>query len=125
MVKRVLENMLALQNLELQTEKASDESDRQIMLLRSRIPRRLLMHYDCLMANGRKGVALVRNGMCSECHQEINGNVLGAAACGHPVQLCSHCRRFLYLPVDETLGLPRTTPGARSINLNQRRRSHV
>ena len=102
----ILESLLALQKLELVPGKASPERDRQIVAVRGKIPGRLLAHYDSLMANGRKGVALVEDGTCSECHQPVVVSALNGLTHDHPIQICIHCRCFLYWPVEEAGGKP-------------------
>ena len=119
-VKIILENLLALQNVELVRGKATQERDAQILSLRDKIPQRLLAHYDSLMANGRKGVALVRDGLCSECRQLVGASALNGFLHDDPIQICIHCRRFLYWSEPEADGTPaaarRTHPASRRRN---------
>ena len=105
-MKIVLENLLALQNIELVPGKATPERDTQILALRSRIPQRLLAHYDSLMANGRKGVAVVRDGLCGECRQPAVNRTLDHFISSRPVPICLHCRRFLYWPEPKAADQP-------------------
>jgi len=119
-VRIILENLLALQNVELVPGKATPERDAQILALRARIPHRLLAHYDSLMANGRKGVAMVRDGLCSECRQLVGASALNGFLHGDPIQICIHCRRFLYWSEPEADGTPaaarQTHPASRRRN---------
>jgi hypothetical protein len=106
-VRIILESLLALQTLELVPGEASPERDQQLVVLRGKIPERLLAHYDSLMANGRNGVARVQDGTCSECRQPVVPSALNGLAHDHPIQICIHCRCFLYWPVEESGGKPR------------------
>jgi len=119
-VRIILENLLALQKVELVPGKATPERDAQILGLRNKIPQRLLAHYDSLMANGRKGVALVRDGLCSECRQLVGASALNGFLHDDPIQICIHCRRFLYWSAPEAEGMTaaarRTRPAARRRN---------
>lgn len=119
-VKIVLENLLALQNIELVPGKATPERDTQILALRSRIPQRLLAHYDSLMANGRKGVAVVREGLCGECRRPVVARALDGFISGRRIAVCLHCRRFLCWPEaeadDRPMAVPRTRPTPRRRN---------
>ena len=119
-VKIVLENLLALQNIELVPGKATPERDTQILALRARIPQRLLAHYDSLMANGRKGVAVVRDRLCGECRQPVVTRALDGFISGRPIPICLHCRRFLYWPEpeadDRSMAVPRARPTPRRRN---------
>jgi predicted nucleic acid-binding Zn-ribbon protein len=76
-MRTTVENLYALQQLQLQTAPVSAEREAQIKLLREKIPAQILGHFDRLIAQGRKGVALVRNGVCRECHIRVP---LGTAA---------------------------------------------
>lgn len=100
-VSIILENLLALQKLELVPGNASSERDQQVVVLRGKIPERMLAHYDSLMANGRHGVAVVQDGSCSGCRQTVVASALNGLTHGHPIQVCIHCRCFLYWPVEE------------------------
>ncbi len=109
-VKIIVSNLLALQNLELAPEKTAPGREAQILELRSRIPRRLLAHYDSQAAHGRKGVAVIRDGICGECRQLVPASALNGLKNGHPIQFCIHCRRFLYCPEEEMGREPAAAP---------------
>ena len=101
--KILMENLLALQTLELNPAELTAQQP-QRDLLRSKVPTQLLGHYDRLMARGKKGVAVVRNGVCAECHIRVPIGSLGALTFGTDIQLCGNCGRYLYLPEDEPMG---------------------
>ena len=61
-MRKTVENLYALQQLQLQTAPASVEREAQIRKLREGIPTQVLAHFDRLIAQGRRGVALVSNG---------------------------------------------------------------
>ena len=98
-MKNVSENLLALQNLELGP--ASPEADRRIEALRKKVPESILIQFDRWLARSRKAVAVVRNGVCCECHIGVAVGILGALTFGEEIQRCGNCGRFLYLPEDE------------------------
>jgi len=100
-MRTTVENLYALQQLQLQTAPASPERDAEIQRLRGGIPTQILAHFDRLIAQGRKGVALVRNGVCRECHIRVPSGT--AASLAHPkdLYLCDSCGRYLLLPLDE------------------------
>lgn len=118
----ILENLLALQKLELVPGKAAPERDQQILALRGKIPERLLTHYDSLVANGRKGVAEVQDGVCSECRQPVVPSALNGLKHDHPLQICIHCRCFLHWPEEEAkVKSPRSGP----VQRQKRSSAHV
>ena len=101
-MRKTVENLYALQQLQLQTAPASVEREAQIRKLREGIPVQILAHFDRMIAQGRKGVALVSNGICRECHIRVPSGT--AASLVHPkdLYLCDSCGRYLLLPLDES-----------------------
>ena len=54
-----------------------------IEALRKSIPSQVLTHYDRLVAQGKKGLAVVRNGVCTQCHISVAiGALAGLAGSG-------------------------------------------
>lgn len=102
-MKKVMEKLLALQRLQLQSNNPSADVAQQIEALRSEVPESVLGKFDRWMARRKKAVAAARNGVCCECHIGLARGVLGALAFGDEVQHCGNCGRFLYLPADESV----------------------
>jgi predicted nucleic acid-binding Zn-ribbon protein len=100
-MRTIVENLYALQELQLQTAPATAEREAKIKLLRDTIPLPIIGHFDRLMAQGRKGVARVRDGICRECHIRVPSGT--AASLAHPKDLyvCDSCGRYLYLPLED------------------------
>jgi predicted nucleic acid-binding Zn-ribbon protein len=69
--------------------------------IRKTIPGVVLTHYDRLLAHGKKGVAIVRNGVCTECHLRVATGALAALAHENDIQVCGNCGRYLFLPANE------------------------
>ena len=98
-----MEQLLALQKLQLETTMHSLNTEREILRLRKEVPAPVLGRVDRFLARGKKGVAIACNGVCSECHLGISSGI------------CDNCGRYLYLPEDEPLDftnspLPPKTP---------------
>src|SRR5664279_1146814 len=100
-MQTTVENLYALQQLQLQTAPVSAEREAMIKLLREKIPAQILGHFDRLMAQGRKGVALVRNGVCRECHIRVPSGTAASLIQPKDLYLCDNCGRYLLLPLDE------------------------
>lgn len=98
---KMMEDLLALQEMQGRRGKAAREGD--IEALRRGIPDPILGHYDRLQVRGKKGVAILRNGVCTECHMRVPLGTLLTLAHGQDVQLCGNCGRYLYLPATETV----------------------
>src|SRR5262249_6534467 len=85
---------LKLQSIEFGDEKGTDK---QIAELRAIIPEPILGHYDRLRAREKKGVALVRNQVCTGCHMRLPIGVITTLMQDRDIQLCDSCGRYLYL----------------------------
>ena len=93
----VLQNLLKLQALEF-GEAASKNVEAQAAELRGNIPQPILGHYDRLRVRGKKGVAVVRNQVCTGCHMHVPIGQITVLMRGEDIQLCESCGRYLYLP---------------------------
>jgi predicted nucleic acid-binding Zn-ribbon protein len=107
-MKNLMENLLALQDLKFQTRRHSPEQKKLTQTLREKIPSQILGHYDRLMARGKKGLAAVRNQVCTGCHMRVPIGTITAIMHGTDIQLCGNCGRYLYLPEDEPVYSGRT-----------------
>jgi predicted nucleic acid-binding Zn-ribbon protein len=93
----ILQNLIKLQTLEFD-EKTNRTSEAQAAELRATIPQQIIGHYDRLRIRGKKGVALVRNQVCTGCHMHVPIGQITVLMRGEDVQLCESCGRYLYLP---------------------------
>jgi predicted nucleic acid-binding Zn-ribbon protein len=95
-MKELINNLLKLQTL--QFDETVAESDRRIEALRAKIPAPMLVHYDRLAVRGKKGVAAVRNQVCTGCHVQVPRAVVVTLMHGDDIRICESCGRYLYLP---------------------------
>ncbi len=93
----VLTNLLKLQALEF-NETDDKNAEAQMAELRGQIPLPILGQYDRLVARGKKGVAVVRNQVCTGCHMRLPIGTVNTLMQGTDIQLCDTCGRYLYLP---------------------------
>ncbi len=93
----VLQNLLKLQAIEFD-EPPVDDYDAKVAELRREIPQPVLGHYDRLRARGKKGVAVVRNQVCTGCHMQQPLAKVMIVMRDEDIQLCDSCGRYLYLP---------------------------
>ncbi len=96
-MNEVLTNLLKLQALEF-NETEDQNAEAQIAELRGRVPPPILGHYDRLVARRKKGVAVVRNQVCTGCHMRLPIGTINTLMQGSDIQLCDTCGRYLYLP---------------------------
>ena len=96
-MKDLLQNLLRLQELEF-AEVRSGSAEAAISQLRRKIPLPILEHYDRLVVRGKKGVAIVRNQVCTGCHMRIPIGAINTLMHGDDIQMCETCGRYLYLP---------------------------
>jgi len=102
-MKNIMENLFALQTLQLQAAKSHRNRPGAIAAVRKTIPVSVLRHYDRLVAHGKKAVAVVRNGVCTECHIGIAIGALADLAHEGGTQVCGNCGRYLFLPDNEPI----------------------
>jgi hypothetical protein len=93
----VLQDLLKLQALDF-GETTDKQAEAQAAQLRGRIPQPFIGHYDRLRVRGKKGVAVVRNQVCTGCHMRIPIGQINVLMRGEDIQLCESCGRYLYLP---------------------------
>lgn len=109
-MRKAIEHLLALQKLQFDARSRTAKSQAEMQKLREEVPASLLAHYDRLGLRGKKGVAVARNGVCSECHLCITrGRLISMANVGE-VQVCDNCGRYLYLPDVAPVGVSELKP---------------
>ena len=92
----LLSNLLKLQDLDFSAPPAKDAAS-QREAIRALVPQPILGHYDRLISRGKKGVALVRNQVCTGCHMRLPIGTINTLMQGHDIQLCDTCGRYLVL----------------------------
>jgi len=96
-MNKTVEDLLLLQNLELGETTKTPE----ILALRSTILPKALIQYDRLQQRGKKGVALVRNGVCTGCHIRVTVGTINMLMLGLTPLSCESCGRFLYISPEQ------------------------
>jgi len=95
-MNELLQNLIKLQSLEFGEIKEKN-AGATIAELRDKIPAQILAHYDRLVAKGKKGVAAVRNQVCTGCHMRVPIGVVTTLMHDTDIQICESCGRYLYL----------------------------
>ena len=104
-MNELLTNLLNLQALEFGETQEKDPAAK-IAELKAKIPQPILGHYERLVARGKKGVALVRNQVCTGCHMRLPIGTVNTLMQGQDIQLCDTCGRYLALPAPEQTAAP-------------------
>ena len=105
----VLQNLLKLQGLEFGGA-LDTAAEAQAAELRGLIPQPFLGHYDRLRARDKKGVALVRNQVCTGCHMRQPLGKITIVMRGEDIQLCDSCGRYLYVEEAAPAAVPAAAP---------------
>ncbi len=107
-MNELLQNLVKLQTLEFEktTDKAAEPA---IAELRGKIPSQSLGHYDRLVAHGKKGLAAVRDQVCTGCHMRLPIGVVATLMHDSDIQLCDNCGRYLYLAEATKAEAPKPT----------------
>jgi len=95
----LMQTLLRLQSFDF-GESEDNDSEKVIAELRGKVPAPVLGHYDRLVARGKKGLAAVRNQVCTGCHMRVPMAVVMTLMRDHDIQLCDTCGRYLYLPAE-------------------------
>jgi len=96
-----MENLLALQSLELDTKPRTLEHEAEVIRLREKVPPQIIDHFDRLIVRGKRGVAIARDGACSECHLRVTSGTQASLSYSTELHRCDNCGRYLYLPEKE------------------------
>ena len=107
-MNELLTNLLKLQTLEFDPA-TQPNCESQKAEIRTLIPPPILGHYDRLVSRGKKGVALVRNQVCTGCHMRLPIGTINTLMQGQDLQLCDSCGRYLCLP-DPAAAQPAEVP---------------
>ncbi len=119
-MRAIIENLCHLQELEISFNPSAPEVSEKTGGLRLVIPESILAHYDRLRARGKKGVALVRDQVCTECHMRVATGILGRLRNGTDIQICGSCGRYLQL-APETEASPAALESAAKMAKKKRR----
>ncbi len=95
-MNELLQNLIKLQSIEFEEIKEKN-AEAVVAELRGKIPLQILGHYDRLVAKGKKGVAMVRDQVCTGCHMRVPIGAVMTLMHDEDIQLCESCGRYLYL----------------------------
>jgi predicted nucleic acid-binding Zn-ribbon protein len=120
-----MQNLLKLQTLEFDGSK-NKVAAAAIAELRGKIPPQILGHYDRLVVRGKKGMAQVRNQVCTGCHMFLPIGVIAVLKRGQDLQLCDSCGRYLYLLEEGQAAAPEPPPApAKPATAKKRKRKSL
>lgn len=105
-MKYLIESLLKAQPLLRRGNWDGVEQQATLRGLRNRVPAQILAHYLRALESDRNGVALVRHGVCGECHIRVACATLANLSDYKDVHLCENCGCYLMLSPEEA-----PTPG--------------
>ncbi len=100
-MKAMVENLFALQQLLLKSSRLTSEQEAKVRQLRKNVPLPVLGHFERIIKTGRRGVALVRRGVCCECHVRVSAGTAASLIRPKDLYLCESCGRYLLLDPEE------------------------
>jgi len=104
-MRKIMEHLLAIQNYQLNARGHTPAVLAEIAQRRAEVPAPVLAHFERMIARGKKGVAVVRDGVCTECHLRLTTGKLARLAADTDIWLCDNCGRYLYLSEAEKAGM--------------------
>ncbi len=120
-MKNVIEILVDLQNIEMGPSPDSAGNQTAIKRLKQSIPAQILAHYDRLLARGKKGVALVKHGVCSECHMALASGTHAQLLRAEDIVICGSCGRYLWA-ISEEPAAPVPPPAAKKEKATPKKR---
>ena len=103
-MRKIMEHLLAIQNHQLNARGHTPAVLAEMEQRRAEVPAPVLAHFERMIARGKKGVAAVRDGVCTECHLRLTTGKLANLAAGTDIWLCDNCGRYLYFSAAEKVG---------------------
>jgi predicted nucleic acid-binding Zn-ribbon protein len=94
-MNNVIKILLKLQTIEI--DKKSAASAVEIAELRAMVPAQIIGHYDRFVLRGKRGVAVIRNQVCTACHVQVPRSVVLTLMRDEDIQICGNCGRYLCL----------------------------
>lgn len=120
---KIIERLYEVQRLQTGPTANAPDTQSQIEALRKEVPEPILAHYDRLLARGKKGVALVRNTVCTGCMMKLASGIHAALLRDEDIAMCDTCARYLLLePEPATAPPPAPPPPARKKAVRKVRR---
>jgi hypothetical protein len=123
-MNELLQSLILLQSLEF-GEIKDKHAENTVAELRGKIPAQILGHYDRLVVRGKKGVAVVRDQVCTGCHMRLPMGVIMTLMHGHDIQLCDTCGRYLYLSGPAEAKAPEPVPSPKPAKKTRKARRPV
>lgn len=93
-MNKILSHLLTLQNIALESP-SKDASE--VLALREKIPAQMLTRFDKFLDRGKKGIALVQNGVCKGCQIQVPVGTVNTLLQGTGACVCGNCGRYLYM----------------------------
>lgn len=119
----IIEKLFELQTLLQPQARARGEASGRVKVLREEVPVSFLGHFDRQVSRGRHAVAVVRNGVCGECHMKLPSGVASGLVREDEVMLCETCSCYLLLPPEELARQQEAVAAARARRLQKIRRA--
>ncbi len=108
-MRNLVETLFAAQPVLLQQPPKPRDQQTILEKLQEKVPAPVLAHYLRMIGQGRKGVAVVNNGVCSACHLRVAAGTVHMLANPTDVYLCENCGAYLMLAPEE---MPEAKPRA-------------
>lgn len=120
-MSKLIDDLFLLQGLVRNGDTASPEQREQIAKLRAEIPEPVAAHFFRQIANGQKGIAFVRHGVCGACHLRLSHGLVQMLARSNELMVCESCGAFVALAPDAAVTAPVDLPRTRRVTKREQR----
>jgi len=116
----IMQNLLTLQRLDFGEQ---PQNPSEAAALRGAIPQAMLQQYDRRRARGKKGVAAVRNRVCTGCRMQVPIAVVATLMRGSGIEVCGNCGLYLFLPDPAQIEVVKPVVVAKAVPKSRKRKS--
>lgn len=100
-MSKLVDDLLELQTLVRLGDAATPEQKARIESLKAEVPPAVSGHFFRQLKNGRRGLAVVRNGVCGECHLRLSHAMVHMLARANDLLMCESCGSFVTLAPED------------------------
>lgn len=100
-----METLYELQGLLRSSKAPAATRESRIAELRPAVPPPILAHFDRLITQRRNAVALVRRGVCGECHLRVSASTAASLARPDDIFVCEYCGCYLMRAPEESIAV--------------------
>jgi len=109
-MSKLIDDLFLFQSVVREPSDGSSATALQIERLRGEIPEPIAAHFFRQIANGQKGIAYVRNGVCGACHLRLSHGLVHMLGRTNELMVCESCGAFVVQAPESLVSAPLRIP---------------